>query len=295
MLRIAGCLATVAVVALCYAQVRTNQMTIDIEKESGLSIALNLANNYRRTADTNVLIRLAALILEPKFGANAVATLSGLRPYLMPEQITSIVVPAFIEGLQSSDPAVRRQVCLSFSDQFLDFAQPAIPALIQALEDPIEVVNAAPIAAEVLGKIGSPATNAILNLLTVLQRPEVESGGFEDASVRVRAAEAIGRIGIENDEICKHVEKALADNNSYVRAVCAQALLRNNCEGSAAARTLAELIKAEDVGVRRFAVQVIEDLKPAPASLVAALQNALNDPNSEVASAARAILNRKGR
>ena len=295
MLKVAGCLATVALAALCYAQLRSNRMMIDIQKESGLSTVLGLADDFKRTSDTNALIRLAALIVEPKFGANAVGSLSGLRSYLTPEQITSIVVPAFIKGLESSNAAVRRQVSLSFSDKFVEFAKPAIPALVAVLENPNEVVNAAPIAAEALGRIGPPAASAIPNLLKTLERPEVESGGFEDASVRALAAEAIGRIGIKNAEVCEQLGKVLSDANLYVRATSAQALLRNDCEGSAAVRALAELMKADDLGVRRFALQAIEDLPSTPESLREPLKNALNDPDSEVASAARAILNRRSR
>lgn len=291
-LLVAVCLAVLTLAAVCSAQSR-NRMSIDIEKESGVARVVALAEQFKGTSDTNVLVQLASLVEDRKHGAKAVGALAGLRPKLTPDQISSIVVPALIKGLQGSNAAVRREAALSFCQEFTGAATPAVPALIGVLEDRAEAVNASPVAAEALGKIGPAAAEAIPSLLRVLENTKLESEWLEDGSVRARAAQAIGRIGIKDPQVRKQVEKALADDSPYVRAMSAQALLDNNCEGSAATRILAGLMKAEDVGVRRFALQVIEGLKSMPESLQEPLKGALNDPDSEVASAARAALSRK--
>jgi len=292
---IAGSLLVLGVAVISYPQLRSKGVRIDFEKDSGLSVVLGLADDFRRTSNTKALDSLAALTTDPKSGANAIACLAGLERIMTPEQVTSIVIPALVKGLQGSNAAIRRQAAMSFSERVVEFAVPAIPALVVVLEEPTEVVNAAPFAAVTLGRFGPLASNAIPNLLKILERPEVESGGFEDASVRVRAAEAIGRIGVKDAKVCEQFGKFLGDHNVYVRAASAQALLRNDCEHDPAARTLAGLMEVDDTGVRRFAVQVIQALPSTPELLREALKNAMNDPDSEVASAARAILNRRGR
>jgi hypothetical protein len=280
----AAVLVVLLAATLCRSQYHpTNMATVDVLKLSGVAEVERLADEFRRTSDTNALARLCAIVADPKRNARGAGTLASLAPHLTPTQIQTFVVPALIKGLQNPRTGARRECAMTLSQQFAEFAQPAIPTLAKLLpgegDDPM---NASIYAAETLGKIGPAAALAIPNLLKTLEQPESQPEGYKDLSVRVRAVEAIGRIGLPNQYARERVEKALSDSNPYIRAKSAQVLLRSGGDTQRAVETIVQLMQADDVEVRRFTLRTLEETGSIPDSLRTALLDPKEDPDPDV-------------
>jgi hypothetical protein len=265
---------------------------MDPRQDSGLSTVLQLVDDFSRTGETNTLKKLSALVINLEYGANAAAGLQRLKASVDKEDIKMFVLPALIGGLDSSSPSTRRQCAIALADEFNPFAMAAIPALCRVATNAAESVNAAPFAVEALGKLGNPASNAIPVLIEILDHRESESGEFQQGSVRVKAAQALGDICASSEAACRRLEQSCLDANLYLRAEAAVSLLRIGCMETSSISTLTSLLSAEDVEIRRFAVGEIGRLNPLPTALVDLLKRRLHDSDPEIAAAARRILGR---
>src|SRR2546423_12079276 len=102
----AGALVVAALVVWCSAQVRNTTNTVS-HNDSGLALVTGLADQYRASSSEQVLRKLAALVADPRAGANAAARLAELQGRLTADQIESIVIPALANGLRSPQPSTR--------------------------------------------------------------------------------------------------------------------------------------------------------------------------------------------
>ncbi len=289
-------LAISGVMVFCYAQNKTSHMNLNFEEESGLGPVLRLAERYKETSDRDALKQLAAMADDPYQGGNAIAAIGQIKSSINSNDLRNIVLPALIRGLKSAYPDARQQAAIEFAEDFTDVIEPAVPALISVAENRDEEVNAAPFAVDALGKLtgaGRSRTNIIQCLLSILNRqelPQLAAGGYGDASIRVRAAEAIGRIGATNRLVQARLRGALMDSSPYVRAAAAGALLRNSNQIEQASGAINDLMRDSDLAARQFALEVLDGLPVIPISLRPALLSAERDP--DLANSARTLLKR---
>ena len=278
---------------VCRSQLHPSNMPpVDVLKPSGLAEAEGLANEFRRSADTNALAQLCAMAADPGRKATCAGLLGSLSPYLTSTQVETFVIPALVRGLTNPSAGVRRDCAMVLSEYFARFAKPAIPAFMRLLPGgPEDTLNASIYAAEALGKIGPEAAEAVPNLVKVLDQPESQPSGYEDLSVRVRAVEAIGLIGFKTQSVWERVQKALSDVNPYVRAKSAQALLRSDKSCPQAVVTVAELMQSRDAAVRRFTLRALEALHSIPDPLRIALSSLKPDSDPEVQAGLHNLLN----
>jgi hypothetical protein len=151
---------------------------MDPHQDSGLNNVLRLVEEFSKSRDTNVLKKLADLVTQPDQGANATAGLQRLKSVVSKEEISTLILPALINGLDSSVKSTCRQSAIALADEFNFFAGPAIPALCRVATNVNEAVNAAPFAVEALGRLGKQASTAVPALIEILAHEELESGSF---------------------------------------------------------------------------------------------------------------------
>jgi HEAT repeat protein len=111
-----------------------------------------------------------------------------------------------------------------------------------------------------------------------------------DITIRVYAAEAIGRIGLQNAATGKQLEPLLRDKNRYVRARIAQALINGRFAADSAIAVIVDLIRSNDDDVRLFVLGVIKELQIMPEPLKMELRKFISDPDPEMRTAVRALL-----
>jgi hypothetical protein len=120
---------------------------------------------------------------------------------------------------------------------------PAVLFLIDALQDARWAVRAA--AADTLGDIGPPATEAVPMLTTLLKD--------EHWRVRRHAAEALGMVGAEDGEVVRGLTGALGDEAATVRLNAALALGKIGPPSAEAVPALTALMNDENRYVRHYA------------------------------------------
>ncbi len=172
-------------------------------------------------------------------------------------KIGAPAVPALIQALQDEDEDVRRAAAWALG-QIGD--RQAVPALIQALQDENEDVRRA--AALSLGKIGAPAVPALLQALQ-----------DEDEDVRRAAVSVLRQIG--DPQAVPPLLQALQHENKDVRRVAVWALGEI---GVPAVPALIQALRNEDEDVRRPAGVALWKIG-APA--VPALLQALRDEDKD--------------
>ena len=172
-------------------------------------------------------------------------------------------IPALIEALQDQNLLVRR----SASQVLAKIGHPAIPDLAKALNNPDAGVRSS--AASALGGIGPEAKTAVPKLIFLLKDRE--------ANVRGSAASALGSIGVEAKTAARPLVPLLKDREASVRSSAAYALDRIGAEAKDAVQDLVPLLKDSDVGVRRDAAYALgrigAEAKTAVPQLVPLLTN----------------------
>jgi HEAT repeat protein len=147
-------------------------------------------------------------------------------------------IASLVSDLGSDDWSVRLSAAKAIGGMGSSGA-PAVPALIEVLEDKSESIGRGTVAvavAEALGRIGPEAADAVPVLGLAL------SDG--SAAVRRAAADALGRIGVVQEASLGALIKALGDGEANVRLAAAQALGSLDLDGNAEA--IAALIEATD-------------------------------------------------
>lgn len=122
----------------------------------------------------------------------------------------------------------------------------------------------------------TPAPQATIERLIALL-------GDRDASVRLTAAEGLGKVGAQKAE--PFLLRALHDSDSRVREAAARGMGRLSAVGVEAGTELAALLRDPDVSVRHAAAQALGAGEVAPA-LASALARLLTSPDPAVRQAA---------
>lgn len=152
-------------------------------------------------------------------------------------------VPALTEALKDPLPAVRRLAVIALVEMGVE-ARPALPCLTQALYDGHQGVRCRAILA--LGEIGPDARVAAPALVQLLQDPI--------PLVRRWAAWALGEIGPTAPASIPALIEALAEDDVCHCAVTAAALTKM---GQRATPRLIEALRHADPRVRRYAAKVL--------------------------------------
>jgi HEAT repeat protein/energy-coupling factor transporter ATP-binding protein EcfA2 len=104
----------------------------------------------------------------------------------------------------------------------------------------------------------------------------------EDARLRWRAAEALGRLGAVDPEIIRALQEVLKDEDALVRRSAAEALGQLRAADEETIRALQEVLKDEDSWVRWRAAEVLGFLGAVDPEVIRALREALKDKNALV-------------
>jgi HEAT repeat protein len=160
-------------------------------------------------------------------------------------------------------------------NQIASMGPPAVPYLLEALQDPNYNVRA--LAAGILGRIGEKRTaSPLIGLLTDYYQP-----------VRRDAARALGRIGEKS--AVPHLIEALGDKDENVRAAAAWALGRI---GHNAVNEMLAALEDDSVWVRAAAAEALGESQVR--SAVPDLVEHLRKDSSQVRTAAAMALGRLG-
>jgi HEAT repeat protein len=147
-------------------------------------------------------------------------------------------VVRLIERLTKDESARQRRLAARALGELGSRAKAAIPALVQALDDPDSTVRDEAEAA--LSRFGEAV---VPELVEKLKDP--------DQFVRLRVVSVLGRIGPEAKAALPAVEEAKADPSPFVRAEAEKAALRIGLD----AKTLLNLLKGKDEEKRLYAIR----------------------------------------
>ena len=158
-------------------------------------------------------------------------------------------------------------------------AKAAAPALGKLLRDEGEHPAFRTEAANVLGKMGADAKQAVPDL--------VEALGDKQESVRLAAAQALAEIGAEAKPAVPVLIKLLSGPDLQLRRAAARALAHKELQTKDAIPALTELLKHEFPWLRAEAAVTLSKMGPETAKLaIPALTAAVPDRNACVALAA---------
>lgn len=206
---------------------------------------------------------------------SALVAILGLSPFVASAQTDSDIA-AYIKGLKSPDPDVRRQAALAL-EKLGPQAVSAVPALQAALRDPDQFVRRFSIRA--LGAIGPGAANAVPDLVQLLS-----SQHREEAEAAVAALAKIGKPAV------KPLAKALESTNDplLVRSI-AKALGSIGPDAVPAVGPLIQQMKAPAKGVIKAGglqarvdmlaaiVEALGNIGPAAKEAIPEIKALLND------------------
>ncbi len=160
-------------------------------------------------------------------------------------------------------------------------AEPAVPALMQALREEDQRRG---VAAQALAKLGPAALGAAPALVDVL--------ACADARRRWNAAIALGRLGPGAAAHAPALVTALRDGDARVRAQAALALGRLRSRDAATVVALGQALGDESEEARAHAARALGFLGSAARPAVARLNGALRDDDARVRREARKALRR---
>ena len=190
-------------------------------------------------------------------------------------------IPALIEALQDQNLLVRR----SASQVLAKIGHPAIPDLAKALNNPDAGVRSS--AAYALDRIGAEAKDAVQDLVPLLKD--------SDVGVRRDAAYALGRIGAEAKTAVPQLVPLLTNSDLGVRRTATYALEGIGAEAKAAVPQLIALLKEDsDANVRRNAAYALGNIGAEAKDAVPQLILLLKDSNVNVRRSAASALERIG-
>jgi HEAT repeat protein len=166
-------------------------------------------------------------------------------------------------------------------------AAPAVPQLIQLLDDPDKEIRAA--AADTLRAIGKDATAAIPKLVERLDEGELPRISTElwSTNVGIQAADALGEMG---KDAVPFLLRCLTNKRSAVRSNAACALRRIGPDASSAVTPLIGQLKDGDWLVRQCAAEALGRIRSKPDQTVSALVESLKDEKFNVRRIAAASL-----
>lgn len=214
-------------------------------------------------------------------------------------------VPVLIDALHDRDRDVHQHATWSL----MHIGEPAIPALMDALRDPSNVVRKD--VARIIGQIGT--LEAVPALIAALhdESPEVRKAVADalgqvrsveavpsllvllhdsEDSVRRTAIEALGQIG--DASVVDDLVLALQDSSKTVRVFAVWSL--GQIRDVRAIPSLVALLRSSDIQLRQAAAEVLKEI--GDPSIEGELTDALQDENNDVRRmAARVLAHIRGR
>ncbi|MGE3807476.1 MAG: HEAT repeat domain-containing protein, partial [Gemmataceae bacterium] len=155
----------------------------------------------------------------------------------------------------------------------------AVPALVQALNDPSDEVGAQDVQA--LRKIGAKALPELVKAMSA-----------KDATSTLKARGAETMIGISplSDDALGVLLKGIEDPDVYVRVQSAIALGKSDTHAPKAVPVLAAALKDDSDVVRLLAINALGAMGPVAQPAIPALQGVLNDSDPDIRDAASTAL-----
>lgn len=188
-------------------------------------------------------------------------------------------LPALVRLAHDSSDVLRMKVAQALGAMG-GRAEIAIPTLVELLVlDDVDFVRDE--AAAALAKVGSEAVPTLVRLLEV-----------DDASVRWRAADALGQTGRAGRAAVEAVALRLKDDSSEVRIRAAEALWKLTRDGSKAAPSAALLLADDDRQIRLRAFRLLTAMGSRASPALPQLESLENDERSQVREAARRLTDR---
>jgi HEAT repeat protein len=197
-------------------------------------------------------------------------------------------VPVLTAALKDSDSGVRAAAAESLG-RMSDYAQDAVPALIDTFKDKKADRFVRGYAAFAIGRIGgSSARDAVPTLAEALTDKDVP------ADVRRSAATALGALKSDGAAGAEALGKALSDPSVEVRRAAATSLGQIGSEARPALAALKDAAKDQDKFVRAQALHVLGLMTQDVADVLTVLTNGIQDQVLEVRLAAIEAIGRLG-
>jgi HEAT repeat protein len=239
-------------------------------------------------ADENQKVRIRAINVLKKMGAEAVSTLAELTHDADAEvrdeaakglgYIGPAAVPTLIELLRDKEAKNRKNAAIALRD-VAPAAKTAIPALVELWKD--ENPNVHKAVFEALNRIG---------LKQVIDRPDfkelMQSEDFVQRSAAISAWSALGA-----DAIPKLIE-LLKDKEPKIRFSAVEALLRIDPKSKAVLSALLEFLRSDDADVRAKAANLLARSDSNTKVVIPAISELLVDKDRKVLLAAVVALHR---
>jgi HEAT repeat protein len=204
----------------------------------------------------------------PLFRWGSASALAGLCMSARP------AVPALIEALDDSDPAVREA-----AHDTLSAIDTPVPALLEALKHKSANVRAG--AADLLGSV-DPGASGVLSHLT-------DASKDADATVREHALTSLGQLARKDQRALPPLIDGLQDREPKVRCSVLSWIANLGIKGKASLPKLLKAMKDPDPDVRYAAAGAIAKVGPADKRVLAALMDTLKTDRSLHARAGAAL------
>jgi HEAT repeat protein len=217
--------------------------------------------------------------------ANAAAALGTVAEKSAPA-IKDAAIPALIYALDRDDLGVRHSAAASLV-KFGPVAREAIPVLRKNLVP--SDTSVAWFSAEALGAMGEFAREAVPDLVKVVEGNQ-ETYVNDSAHICDYATTALGKIGPVAHDAVPSLVALLHHKNPYFRARLAVAIIRIDPNNREPLRVLADLLKDQDVQVRRVTMWSLGDSGKAASPAKGLIEAALADPDESVRAAAARLL-----
>ena len=184
------------------------------------------------------------------------------------------VVPFLIEALAEEDAV--HWACIGLQEIGPE-AKDAVPALIEALDDPrLDVRREVTLALAAIGEAAAPAIPKLVVLL-------------DDELRRVPATYALGSIGGLPPDVEAKIRANCKSDDAFLRTISHWAIARLHPDDKAEVRTavamMLEVLKSDDPRACSGAVQCLIDLDAGPEIMLPAIEETLEDADEETAKA----------
>lgn len=217
--------------------------------------------------------------------ANAAATL-GTVAEKNAAAIKDAAVPALMNALERDDLGVRDSSARALV-KFGPLAKDAIPVLRRNLVP--SDTSVAWFSAEALGAMGEWAWEAVPDLVKVIEANQ-KTYVNDSAHICDYATTALGKIGPPARDAVPSLVELLHHKNPYLRARLAVAIIRIDPNNREPFPVLEDLLKDQDVQVRRVTMWSLGDSGKAARPARGLIEASLTDPDESVRTAASKLL-----